>query len=300
MRVRDKRFSFIIGGKMLPYLKRPEADVTLDVNGGLFHPGDIINVGIYISAQDSFTLRSASAELKCIEVYWKIVSDGKTTRNQKTRRNLFKFKEEFLGSTEFTSGMALSESARFTLPADIPPTISGKTVNISWQLDVKLNVATMRDIHEKSGITVMPVPTGIPVTEGSGKNSTGKATASSGDGRLTLTIDSEYGAAGRTLHGSLEAVIKKDISFAGIRAELEMKESAGTKSSKTVADLVMLEERSSLADGTIRQWPFELKFPDSPLPSVDVSSSKIDWNVKGIIDRSKRKDFSVSYPVRVS
>jgi len=86
-------------------------------------------------------------ELKCIEVYWKIVSNGKTTYNKKTRRNLFKFKEEFLGNTEFTQGMGLNESMSFTLPADMPPTISGKTVNISWQLDVKLNVANMRDIH---------------------------------------------------------------------------------------------------------------------------------------------------------
>ncbi|MFC1920013.1 hypothetical protein ACFLWX_04400 [Chloroflexota bacterium] len=81
-------------------------------------------------------------------------------------------------------------------------------------------------------------------------------------------------------------MINKDISFSGIRAELEMEESAGTKSSKTVADFVMIEEKSSYVKGTLRQWSFELKFPDSPL-SINVSSSKIEWNVKGIIDRSK-------------
>jgi len=299
MWLRKEQFNFIKVGKMLPYLTRPKADVTLDVKDGPIQPGDIINLGISILSHDSFTLRSASVELKCIEVYWKIVSDGKSSRNQKTKRNLFKFKEEFLGSTNFTSGMALYESASFTLPVDIPPTVYGKTVNISWQLDLKLNVAKMRDIHEKSEITVLPIPIGIPMTEGSGNNLIKKVMASSSDGELILTIDSEYGTAGKTLHGSLEAGLKKDVSFTGIRAEIEVKESAGTKSSKTAADLVMLEEKSSLAGGTHKQWSFELKFPDSPPPSIDVSSSKVEWNVKGIIDKSMKKDFSVSYPILV-
>jgi len=284
---------------MLSFLKKPKVDITLDAAHGPFHPGDVVKVGVYISSQDSFKLRAASVELKCVEVYWKMVSDGKTTREQKTKRNLCKLREELLGNTEFTSGMALSESASFTLPADMPPTIIGKTVNISWQLDVKLNVAAMRDAHEKGEITVMPIPTAIPVTDGSGSDSTKTVTASSGNGRLTLTIDSEHGATGKTLRGSLEAAIEKDINFEGIRVELEKKETAGTRSSKTVADLVMLEEKSSLAGGAVRQWSFRLKFPDSPLPSFAVSSSKIEWNVKGIVDKSMRKDFSVSCPVRV-
>jgi sporulation-control protein spo0M len=285
---------------MLSYLKMPRADVTLDVKGGPFHPGDIMNLAVSISSRDSFTLRSASVELKCIEVYWVIVSQGKSTRQQKTKRNLFEFEEQLLGSTKLTPGMALYESASFTLPADIPPTICGKTVNISWQLDVKLNAAKMRDIHEKREVAVLPIATGIPVTEGSGRSPAKKVTASSGDGELVLTIDSEYGTAGKTLHGSLEAAVKKDISFSGVRAELEVKESAGVKSSKTAADLVMLEEESSLAAGNHRQWSFDLKFPDSAPPSFAVSNSRVEWNVKGIIDKSMRTDFSVSCPIQVS
>jgi hypothetical protein len=285
---------------MLSYLRSPKADVALDVKGGPFHPGDIMNLGISISSRDSFMLRSASVELKCIEVYWIMVSDGKTSRPRKTKRNLFEFEEQLLGSTRLTSGTALYESASFTLPADIPPTICGKTVNIIWQLDVKLNAAKMRDIHETREVTVLPIAMGIPITEGSSRNPAKKVTASSGDGELVLTIDSEYGAAGKTLHGSLEAVMKKDISFSRVRAELEVKESAGVKSSKTAADLVTLEEKSSLAAGNHRQWSFGLKFPDSAPPSFAVSSSRVEWNVKGIIDKSMRTDFSVSYPIEVS
>jgi hypothetical protein len=158
----------------------------------------------------------------------------------------------------------------------------------------------MRDIQEKREITVLPIATGIPVTEGKGRSPTRTVTASSGDGELILAIDSEYGTAGRTLHGSLEAAMKKDTSFTGVRAELEVKESAGVKSSKTAADLVMLEEKSSLAAGNHRQWSFDLKFPDSAPPSFAVSNSRVEWNVKGIIDKSMRTDFSVSCPIQVS
>jgi hypothetical protein len=285
---------------MLSFLKKPNAAVTLNVKGGPFHPGDIVNLGISISSEDNFTLRSASAELNCIEVFWRLVSDGKSTRNQKTERNLFRFKEEFLGYTEFTSGMAINGSASFALPKDIPPSVSGKIANISWRLDVKLNIARMRDIHNKSLISVLPVATEIPLTEGSGGNPEAQVTATSDDGSLLLIIDSECGSAGKTLHGSLEAAPRKDLSFTEIRAELEMKESAGNKSSKTAADMVVLEEKSTLPDGTHERWSFELKIPDSAAPSVDVSSTKVEWNVKGILARSLKKDISVSCPIRVS
>jgi sporulation-control protein spo0M len=285
---------------MLSLLKKPRVDVTLDTNGGRFYPSDAVNLGIRVAPQESCALRSASVELKCVEVYWIVVSDGKTTRQQKAKRTLTKLAEEFLGSTELTSGMSVTKSVSLSLPADIPPTITGKTVNISWHLDVKLDVKKKRDLHERGLLTVLPVPTGIPVTEGTRNIPQRKVTAASGDGSLVITLDPEYGTPGKTLRCKLEATLEKDVSCTQIRAELEVKESAGTRSSKTVADMVMLEENSTLADGTSRQWTFELTFPDSAPSSVAVSSSKVEWQVKGIIAKSTKKDFSVSYPIRVS
>lgn len=284
---------------MLSILKKPKADVTLDISGEPFYPGGTINVGIFISSQDRFTVRSGTVELVCTEVYWKVVSDGKSTRKQKFKRKLFKLKEEFLTNTEFSSGMALNETASVTLPSNVAPTVIGKTVNISWQLDVKLDVPKMRDIHEKRAITVLPMATAIPVSEESGFAPSNRVTNSSDEGDLTLTLDSGYASAGDTLRGSFEAVIQKDVSVEGIRVELEVKEKAGAKSSSTTVDLVQLEQKSSLAAGAYKQWKFTLKLPDTPLPTFHTSDSSVQWRVKGILNKRRKKDFSVDYPIQV-
>jgi hypothetical protein len=284
---------------MPSFLKKPTADIALNISDGPFYPGSAINVGILISSQDSFPVRSGSAELACVESYWVMVSDGKTQRQQKKKRKLFESKEEFLGSTEFMWGMALNKSASFTLPADLPPTVCGKVVNIRYQLDVKLDVAKMRDIHKKCEITTLPIPTGTPDLEGSIHNLSSKVTTSSDEGELTLSLDSEHGAASETLHGSLEAMMKQDVSVREIRVELEVKESAGSISSKTIADAVMLEQQTSLARGSYRKWQFELKLPDAPLPNISTDKSSVVWLAKGIMDKGWKKDFSVTYPIQI-
>ena len=280
---------------ILSFLRKPKVDVSLDAGGGPFQSGDIVKLGVHISSQDSFKLRSATVEFKCVEVYWKTVSDGKSSRQQKMKRNLYKHKEELLGETEFSSGMALNQSASFTLPNNMPHTVIGKIVNIGWWFEVKLDVASMRDVKEKKAITVMAIPTAIAVGEDGAKT----ATASSGDGQLALTIDSDQGAAGKTLKGTLEAAIEKDTRFDTVRVELGVKETAGEKKSSTAADKVVLEEQSSLEAGATRRWSFELTFPDSLQPSIAVSSSKIEWKMKGIIDKPMRRDFSTSIPLQV-
>jgi len=280
-------------------LNKPKVDVSLDVDGKSYYPGETIKTGIHILSQDKFKVRSGSVELICTEEYWKMVSDGKSTRAQKYKRKLFRLKEQFLTSTEFSSGMALHERKSLTLPVDIPPTISGKTVNISWQLDVKLDVPKMRDIHKKHTLTVLPIAEAIPIGAKSDIIAPNRITTSSREGDLTLTLDSEYGAAGEMLLGSFEAEIKKDIDVEGVRVELEVKEKAGVKSSKTIADMVPLEDKTSLAGGTYKRWKFTLKIPDMLLPSVVISDSSVQWRVKGIFNKRLQKDFLVDLPIQV-
>jgi hypothetical protein len=282
---------------MMFLLKKPEVDVSLDTGGKPYYPGETINAGIHILSQDRFKVRSGTIELVCTEVYWKMVSDGKSTRAQKYKRKLFRLKEEFLAGTEFSSGMALHERKNLILPVDIPPTISGKTANIGWQLDVKLDVPKMRDIHKKQTLTVLPVAEAIPAGR-SGTTELNKTTSSS-DGDLTLNLDSKYTGAGETIRGSLEAAIRKDISVEGVRVELEVKEKAGVKSSRTIADAVQLEEKTALSGGAYQRWRFTLKIPEGTLPGFKISETSVQWRVKGILNKRLKKDFTVDLPVRV-
>ena len=84
-----------------------------------------------------------------------------------------------------------------------------------------------------------------------------------------------------------------------IRIELEVKESAGSKSSKKKADVAILEDKISLMGGGYRKWPFELKIPEAPPPTVQTEKSSVVWLLKGILDKRLRKDFRVIIPIQV-
>jgi hypothetical protein len=274
-------------------------EVSLDVDGDSYYPGDTIKTGIHILSQDKFKVRSGSMDLVCTEEYWKMVSDGKTTRAQKYKRKLFRLKESFLTNTEFSSGMALNERKSLILPIDIPPTITGKSANISWQLDVKLDIPKMRDIHKKQALTVLPIANAIPVGGENDISASNRILKSSRDGDMTLTVDSSQCIAGETLCGTLETMIKKDISVEGVRVELEVKEKAGVKSSKTIADKVQLEEKIHLGAGSYQRWKFSLGIPEGTLPSCKISETSVQWRVKGIINKRMQKDFLIDLPILV-
>ncbi|HEY96636.1 MAG TPA: hypothetical protein G4O16_00440 [Dehalococcoidia bacterium] len=280
-------------------LNKPKVEVSVDVDGDSYYLGDTIKTRIHMLSQDKLKVRAGSMELACTEEYWKMVSDGKTTRAQKYKRKLFRLKESFLTSTEFSSGMALNERKSLILPVDIPPTIVGKSANISWQLDVKLDIPKMRDIHKKKTLTVLPIANAIPIGMENDIVVSNRILKPSRDGDITLTLDSSQCTAGVTLCGTLETMIKKDISVEGVRVELEVKEKAGVKSSKTIIDKVQLEEKTHFAVGSYKRWKFSLKIPEGTLPSYKISDTSVQWRVKGIINKRLKKDLQVELPISV-
>jgi len=284
---------------MAPFLKKPKVIISTDLNSESFYPGEPVNTRIFISSQDKTKVRAGTVNLICTEVYWKLVSDGKHTRNQKTKGDLYRIEEEFLTPTELFPGTEISVQKSIILPADSPPTISGRVVNLSWQLDVKLDIPKTRDIHEKRAIIVRPITMATPVTEDGEFARSNRITKSNDEGDLALILDSDYGIAGKTLSGRFEVMPKQDISVDGVRVELEMNESAGTKSSKTVVDMVQLENEITFFPGAQRQWLFSLNIPDSAPPSFFMGNSSVEWRVKGILDKRRWKDFSVEYPIRL-
>ena len=280
-------------------LRRPKTDITLKISEGPLYPGSTVNVEVTVSAEENFSIRSGSVELICTEVYWQMVHTGKSVHAQRSKHKLLKVKEQFVNNTKFSLGTYIKKQVNLVIPDGLPPTVIGKTVNIGWQLKASLNVIKMRDIHEQIELAVQPIATAIPVFGESYSDPSNKASSSSDEGELTLFLKSELGTGGETLRGSLEFRVGKDISAREIRMELEVKESAGVKSSKTIADTVMLAEQTLLASGHYRKWPFELRIPDEPPPTVKTYNSSVIWLVKGIIDKPWKRDFSVIYPIQI-
>jgi hypothetical protein len=284
---------------MVSLLRKPKADVLLEVTGSPFNPGSTVDAGVTVSSMESFTVRSGIVQLSCTEVYWQIVSTGKSTYHQKRKHKLYKVEESFLGDINFALGMTTHKLVKFTIPQDLPPTVCGKKVNISWQLKASLDIIKQRDIHVKHELVVSPISIAVPVLEKDYQALTNKVTKSSDDGELTLALASQSGIGSGTLRGRFETIMKKTMNVDTIRIELEVKESAGSMSSKNIADVVILEGKTSLLGGGYRQWPFELKIPTAPPPTIKTEKSSVVWLVKGVLDKRLRKDFKVIAPIQM-
>ena len=289
---------------MLSFLHKPKADLAIDLDDKSIYPGDTLNMRLYLTPQENFRIRGGTVELTCTEVYWRMVTTttGKTTStsNRKFRRKLFKIKESFLGVTDLTSGMTLNQSASLTIPADAAPTISGKTASITWEIDAKLDIPKMRDIHEKRSLIVRSIPTAAAVDEKGWSSPSYSATFSSDQCDLNLSINTDTIGAGQSLQGSIEAQVKKKFDVRKVRVELEVREKAGNKSSAMVADSALLDGGPiSFHGADFRRWQFRLKTPDNQLPSVATSSTSVRWLVKGIMDRRMKQDISVEKGIQV-
>ena len=284
---------------MASIISKPKVNIDIDTIGEPFYSGSTVPVKITVSPQERFSVRLGVLGLTCTEVYWQIVSTGKSTYHQKRKNKLFEVEEQFLDATNFVLGMLDKRAVDLILPEGLPPKVIGKTVNISWQLKVSLDIVKMRDINEKRELRVLPITVGIPMPELHNRKLSNKITAYSDDGELILSLSSIFGTSGETIKGSLEAKTKKDISFREIRIVLEKKESAGSKSSKTIADLVILEKTASLGSGHYREWLFKLKIPENPTPTVSTEKSSVVWSVRGIIDKPMKGDFSIESPIRI-
>ncbi len=289
---------------MLSFLHKPEADLAIDLDDKDIYPGDTVNLRLYITPRESFRIRSGTVELTCTEVYWRMVTTttGKTTTtsNRKFRRKLYKLKESFLGATDLTSGMSLNQSASLTIPANAPPTVSGKTASITWELNAKLDIPKMRDIHEKRSLMVRSIPTAVAVDEKGWTSPSYSATDSADQCDLKLSVNTDIISAGQSLRGSLEAQVKEQFDVRKVRVELEVKEKAGNKSSAVIADSTVLDGGPiSFHGADFMQWQFQLKIPDTPLPSVSTSSTSVNWRIKGIMDRRMKQDISVEKGIQV-
>jgi hypothetical protein len=283
---------------MISILKKPKIDIEVKTPSSPLILGNTISIDILISPKESFEIRSGLVEFTCTEVHWQWVSHGKSSSVQKVKNVLLKMKEQYLDSTHLIAGTSIRESVNLLIPANLPPTVKGKIVDIRWQIKVSMNVIKLRDVHQKCEVPVLPAVVVLPRPKSSEREFSERRTKSSGTGELSMSLDSEI-TSGNTLYGALEIIVKKTLEARAIRVQLEVKESAGAKSSKRVMVVEILENKTTLVGGGYRKWKFSIKVPAKVPSTYSTEKSSVKWTLKGIIDKCWKRDFTVSVPIQV-
>ena len=88
--------------------------------------------------------------------------------------------------------------------------------------------------------------------------------------------------------------------FSDVRVELVLDEKAGDKKSRVAADSIVMEQDVSLSPNRSQEWRFTLTLPAEPSRSTRISKTSLEWSVKGVFARKRRRDLSVEKEIVVS
>ena len=143
---------------MVSRLRRPKSKLDIQLFGGpSFHPGDTVKGRIDLNAQESFYIREGRIQLICDHVahdyenreYRSGESGGYA--NNRTLNRLVYLSEPFLTDTQVFPDADLHKDISCSLPDNVPPTMD----NVSWYVDVQLDIAKARDIRQQVGMVML-------------------------------------------------------------------------------------------------------------------------------------------------
>lgn len=275
-------------------MRRPQADLDLQLERDQFAPGDKVTVRVNIASDKGFRVKAGIIALTCVETFWRSEYNAatKTSSLNKHTQKLVEIPLQFMNDGQVRRGIAHREELSLSLPDDVPVTLIGKNANVSWQVKLALDVPGARDLHQERPITVLPSPP-RPQDPNNDFPSTTVTEQSYSEFRMRLELPAGDFRVGESVAGTLRLDADQDRDISELRVELLRHEEAGDKKSKDVADETVLETDNSLLANRSREWRFRLTIPPGLWPSSQTSKTSIAWSVKAVVDRSRRRDYSV-------
>lgn len=280
---------------LLPkFMRRPQADVELHAYGETFTPGSDIEFRARILSRNGFEVRRARISIACVETYWVVTSDGKTTHHQKRTRRISEVSHAFMEGGVIRPGLAHREESTLRLPDDSPPSVEGKRANLSWRLRLAIDVPGARDITAETPLTVVLPRAG----------STRDRPSHAVDERfeecdLHLEVPGGRVDPGSPVEGRLRLSTRARCDFPEIRIELTRREKAGVKKGFTVVDSATIATDAVYEAEQRREWSYLLRVPEGMFPTTSVSDTSVSWEVKAVFSRSRRTDFRVGAEIEV-
>ncbi len=240
-----------------------------------------------------------------------IISHGKTGRTRFSPP----VQEDhiFVENTELAGDMAHKFPVRFRLPTPAPPTVKGKYAHIRWQLSASILSKSDWVPHQtgllanltagKVGeISQELVVFAHPDAEYIGGERLPDRPASERTYRsvsLQLTLDSGLAVNGGAIHGNLSVAAARAVKAHELRVELARWERSGNKQARVVESRQALQRPAILEAGEKTDWAFHLPVPDRLMPSMLGRHTFVGWQVRAVIERKLRPDFSVSQLVQI-
>lgn len=312
---------------MLPRLvartRQFRTNFAIAASEGPFRPGDQVAVQVSLLPEEDLDLREGSVTLVCRETFWYTVKStgarwigaypGHAEENYKgppytaagkpgkykASKELARLSQRFLVDGRLPKGIPYASRVNFRLPETAPPSLTGDIVRIEWHLEASLLTSITNEVRAVEPLLVLSPEATVLNSQEMQTPATETVEIQFKQCILSMLLPGASTIAGRSLEGVFVASLHHDQHVSGVRVELERFERAGAKESTVTSDFVSLQGNASLRAGMTYQWPFRLRVPAQPLPSVSVDETTVSWRVKGILCRSIFSDISITGAVSV-
>ena len=305
---------------MLRRTAPPAADIAVAVDPCPLYPGDIVNAEVSVTPRTSFVaavglLRLSQTELLRVDSARDALPQMMLPRRRGAPRigGPVCVDHVFAEDTPMETGATQLYPVQLPLPAPAMPTVKGKHARITWELSASIltrtdwlpagdgllaNLTRGRAGHSAQELVVFARPDG---TTFGGEPLPDEPRTARDYRRVSLDLSLASGqvANGGIVAGSLS--VKPQASFGAreLRVELMRWERSGNKQARVIASRQVLQRPALLTAGEETNWAFQLPVPDRLMPSVLAQHTFVGWQVKAVIARALRPDFSVSQLVQV-
>jgi Arrestin (or S-antigen), C-terminal domain len=201
--------------------------------------------------------------------------------------------QHFLEAGTVAADTPFEATKSLTVPASAPPSGEGKITKVRWKIVATLARPHARDVHGEATLTVLSQPgeePGEPEVE------------TRDDLELSFRLDRGHFGPGETIHGTLVGTPLQGCKANEVRVELVRFENVPRDEGNTEnvkEGEAILEGGVSLSMGTPHEWPFQLRLPAAPVPSLRTQESSVTWLLKGVGSRRLRRDYQVTQPIDV-
>ena len=133
--------------------------LTIAVEDRQYMPGDTVELEVSLTPEGSFYVREGRVELACVHTTYRAV--GEEGGYNTIRHVWWQSAASFLHEENVLKRQSYGKNFKFSLPSDAPPSLQGvyetSCANISWRVQVSLDISGARDIHQRRETAVLPL-----------------------------------------------------------------------------------------------------------------------------------------------
>lgn len=302
--------------------RAPAADIAVRVDPRPLYPGDTVDAEVTVTPRTSFVVaagivRLAQTELLRVDSARDALPPMMLPRRGNGAPQLggdpAGIDYVFTADTPMETGATYRYPVRLRLPAQAAPTVKGKHARITWELSASLlarspwlpagdgllaGLTRARAGASTQELVVFAHPDRAAF---GGERLPEKPVAAGSCRHASLRLALLAGAIpnGGLVEGALSVNAHRSFGARELRVELLRWERSGSKQARVVASRRILQRPATFAAGAENHWEFQLPVPDPLMPSVLARHTFVGWQVRAVIARALRPDFTVSQLVQI-